>query len=341
LSCIDWRDGDPHDWSQSPWMSTGAQINWDSNGMYGSAVNSGAYQVGAYLQMPAGGFYKVLFYGQHLDGITIKVAQGATVPTDSESWGNTLIANPDGSYSVTSAYVEVQWSITAPIDLAATPLFQTFCYSPFTPTVTPTFTPTITTNQPPVVNAGSDQTITLPQPPIDTNVNLTALNTTFNNPIGIDYHQPTNKVVMSVNYSSGIPRNFELVDADGLRTPFSTIQGLTNEIKIATVRETANGFTAGELFTGSGVPGVIVRISPDGSTVQNPWVTLQDEFGVEPGLLRGSLYIDRTGVFDHDLIVVTTAGRVWRVTSAGTATRLASLGTHLEGVFTVQNNQTN
>jgi len=340
LSCIDWRDGDPHDWSQSPWMSTGAQINWDSNGMYGSAVNSGAYQVGAYLQMPAGGFYKVLFYGQHLDGITIKVAQGATVPTDSESWGNTLIANPDGSYSVTSAYVEVQWSITAPIDLAATPLFQTFCYSPFTPTVTPTFTPTITTNQPPVVNAGSDQTITLPQPPIDTNVNLTALNTTFNNPIGIDYHQPTNKVVMSVNYSSGIPRNFELVDADGLRTPFSTIQGLTNEIKIATVRETANGFTAGELFTGSGVPGVIVRISPDGSTVQNPWVTLQDEFGVEPGLLRGSLYIDRTGVFDHDLIVVTTAGRVWRVTSAGTATRLASLGTHLEGVVTVPNNPT-
>ena len=64
--------------------------------------------------------------------------------------------------------------------------------------------------------------------------------------------------------------------------------------------------------------------------VQNPWVSLQD-----PGLLRGSLFQDRYGVFGGDLIVVTTTGGVWRVDSAGAATRLANLDVHLEGVTTV------
>jgi len=161
--------------------------------------------------------------------------------------------------------------------------------------------------------------------------------TGFNNPIGIDHHQPTNKVVMSVNYPTGQPHNFELVDVFGNRQPFSNIRGLTEEVKIATARDdgggkSLGGFTPGELFTGTGVAGHIARISADGSTIQNPWVVLPGE----TGLLRGSLHIDRTGVFGGDLIVVTTepAGNVWRVNSAGVPTKLASFGTHLEGVTT-------
>jgi hypothetical protein len=110
------------------------------------------------------------------------------------------------------------------------------------------------------------------------------------------------------------------------------------EVKIATVRSGPHqgGFAVGEVFTGNGQPGQIVRISPDGATVQNPWVTLEDAPGVvHPGLLRGSLFQDRYGVFGGDLIVVTTAGGVFRVTSAGATTRLANLDTHLEGVTTV------
>lgn len=38
-----------------------------------------------------------------------------------------------------------------------------------------------------------------------------------------------------------------------------------------------------------------------------------------------------------DLIAVTTFGEVWRVTSLGGATHVASLGTHLAGVTTVPN----
>jgi hypothetical protein len=164
-------------------------------------------------------------------------------------------------------------------------------------------------------------------------VTLTAITTGFNNPVGIDYHEPTDQVVMSVNFPNGMPNNFELVARDGTRTPFSSVSGFTEEVKIATVRSGPHqgGFTVGELFTGNGRPGEIVRISPDGSAVQNPWVTLPRE----PGLLRGSLFQDRYGVFGGDLIVATTGGSVWRVTSAGTPKKLAEFGMKLEGLTTV------
>ena len=167
-------------------------------------------------------------------------------------------------------------------------------------------------------------------------ITLTPIATGFNNPVGIDHHAPTNKVVMSVHYSNGQPYNFELVAADGTRAQFSSISGFTDEVKIGTARTTANGFTAGELFTGTGVAGRIARISPDGATVLNPWVTLP----AEPGLMRGSLHIDRTGVWGGDLIVVTTAGGVWRVTAAGVPTKVAQITTHLEGLVTVPDDTT-
>jgi hypothetical protein len=163
-------------------------------------------------------------------------------------------------------------------------------------------------------------------------VTLTPLSTGFNNPIGIDYHEPSHKVVMSVNYPSGSPSNFELVAADGSHTPFSAINGLTDELKLATVRSgpCQGGFATGELFTGNGKPGEVVRVSSDGSTIQDPWVRLADA-----GLLRGGLFQDRFCVAGGDLIVVTTAGGVWRIKSDGTARQLASLNVHLEGVTTI------
>ncbi|HEV2705796.1 MAG TPA: Ig-like domain-containing protein, partial [Pyrinomonadaceae bacterium] len=193
-------------------------------------------------------------------------------------------------------------------------------------------------NQPPTADAGPDQSITLNESlPAPQEFKLRTISTNFNSPIGIDYHEPSGKVVMSVNYSTGgQPFNFEMVSADGTHSPFSNISGLTDELKLATVRDDGGGmgrggFQVGELFTGSGVSGVVVRVSPDGSTVQNPWVTLPGE----PGLMRGSLYVDRTGIFGGDLIVVTTAGGVWRINSAGQPTQLARIPTHLEGVCTI------
>lgn len=163
---------------------------------------------------------------------------------------------------------------------------------------------------------------------------FTGISTTFNSPIGIDFHEPTSTVVLSVNYPTGSPYNFERVDSKGNHVPLSSFNGMTDEVKVATVRSgNKGGFVTGTTFTGNGVDGEIVRIAPNGSTFDNPWVQL----GAGNGLMRGSLYVDRTGEFGGDLIVVTTAGKVWRVTSAGAATKLAEVGTHLEGVIVVPN----
>jgi len=171
-------------------------------------------------------------------------------------------------------------------------------------------------------------------PPV---LHFTAISTAFNSPIGIDYHEPTNTVVMSVNYDTGgLPYNFERIDAKGDHTALSTFSGMTDEVKIATVRSGGvGGFVTGQLFTGNGIDGQIVRISADGSKIDNPWVTLP---GTGNGLMRGSLYIDRTGLYGGDLIVCTTVGKVYRVTSSKAVTLIADIpSTHLEGLMVVPN----
>ena len=170
---------------------------------------------------------------------------------------------------------------------------------------------------------------------------LTPVTTAFTGHIGIEHHQPLRKLVVSSNNPTGMPGNFESLDADGTHRPYSNVAGLTGGLKIATARDdgtgmSLGGFAPGELFSGTGVPGVIARVAPDGATVQNPWVALTGETGSE-----GGLYVDRTGVFDGDLIAVTSTGGVWRITSAGVATRLAQLNTPLEGVATVPNDVAN
>lgn len=166
-------------------------------------------------------------------------------------------------------------------------------------------------------------------------ITLTQISTPFPNPIGIDHYAPTNQVVMSVNYPTGNPHALRIVSADGTQTQFSTLSGVGDEVKIATVRSgNPGGFVAGDLFVGNGVDGQIVRITGGGTTVINPWVDLP---GAGNGLMRGSLYSDRTGVFGGDLIAVTTGGEVWRVNAAGTPTLLADINVHLEGLATVPN----
>ncbi len=180
---------------------------------------------------------------------------------------------------------------------------------------------------------GSDTTP--PKNSTPQSVKLIPISTPFNSPIGIDYHSLTNSVVVSVNYSSGSPLAFERIDSDGNHTQFSTVSGLGDEVKIATVRPgNVGGFKSGDLFSGNGVDGEILRISADGLQVDNPWVSLP---GDGNGLMRGSLHVDRTGVFGGDLIAVTTVGEIWRINASGQPNKLASVGVHLEGLDTVPN----
>jgi uncharacterized repeat protein (TIGR01451 family) len=177
---------------------------------------------------------------------------------------------------------------------------------------------------------------------------------TFNNPIGIDFQDTSGQLIMSVNYFTGEPHNLDLVDSTtGAPTQFSTLHGLTNELKIATVRASncQDGFAAGEVFTGNGNPGQIVRIGASGSPISNPWIDLGTALG-ETAIVRGSLFQDRFCAAGGDLIVVTgneqegnaandSIGNVYRIKhndpSPPTATKVATLGTHLEGVVTLPN----
>jgi len=161
-----------------------------------------------------------------------------------------------------------------------------------------------------------------------------AITTEFNSPIGIDFHEYTETVVLSVNYSSGTPLALERVESDGTHVAFSALSGVTDEVKIATVRAgNPAGFNMGELYVGNGVDGQIVRISPDGKVIDNPWVDLP---GASNGLMRGSLYVDRTGLFDYHLLVATTDGEIWKIDSSGGATQIADIaGVHLEGLISV------
>ena len=106
---------------------------------------------------------------------------------------------------------------------------------------------------------------------------LTVIGTPFNSPIGIDHHEPTNKLVLSVNYPSGSPLNLELVAADGSRAPHSTLAGATDELKIASVRTSTcmQGFlprssqaTASQQGGSSASPPMARRWTTPGSTFQ-------------------------------------------------------------------------
>lgn len=165
-------------------------------------------------------------------------------------------------------------------------------------------------------------------------IRLVAISTDFTQPIGIDFHESNYDVVTSVYYSSGVPYALETVAADGSHTQFSALSGVTDEVKIATVRSDGDGgFEVGALFVGNGVDGQVVQVSADGSTVTNPWCDLP---GDSNGLMRGSLYVDRTGAWGGDLIVATTNGQVWRIDSSGAPTLVADFpGVHLEGLVTV------
>jgi len=207
----------------------------------------------------------------------------------------------------------------------------------------------LVTNLPPVVYAGTNHFVVLPAVS-GTNllaaIVLTDVTGEIPSPIGVDYYVPSNCVILSVNYSdNGIPWNFELVDSNGQTNQFSSISNYQDEVYIATVRNTLGSFNIGEMFTGNGANGQIMRIEPDGTLIgtnginSNVWVVLpfatNNGVVITPGHLRGGLWVDQTSVWGGDLIVSTLdgaesgtdthTGSVWRVNSSGQATFMAQL----------------
>ncbi|MFM2295519.1 MAG: hypothetical protein RLZZ350_1932 [Verrucomicrobiota bacterium] len=172
----------------------------------------------------------------------------------------------------------------------------------------------------------------------------------------------TNALMLSVNYSpvpNGSPFNFAWVGTNGspeangtnlIFRQWSSVSGLADEVKVAVVQTNvtgqttnAGGFVKGEMFFGTGVNGVIGKLSTNGSVYSNSWATLTNSTGYE-SLIRGSLCVDQSGSFGGDLIAVTGNGQdegggIYRIKSTGVVSNVVTLANniHLEGVITVTN----
>ena len=169
---------------------------------------------------------------------------------------------------------------------------------------------------------------------------------TLDAPADMDFNPANQSLIVSVNAyhidDGEISNNFVRVDATGVITPWSGVRGLHDEVKIATVKTMANGFTAGDMFFSTDVPGQIGWVSADGSAWTTNWLILPGE----TNRLRGSLYIDQTGIWGGDLLAVTGEGipgwpgahSIWRIKSDKTATLVARIPTpQLEGLITLPN----
>jgi hypothetical protein len=134
-------------------------------------------------------------------------------------------------------------------------------------------------------------------------------------PNAIVYDSALNTLIVSDNLSvnsSGNPAGFLQLQNTGAFSSFAGSAsgqraGFTDEVQMATAQPgQLTQFTPGDIYTSNGQPGQIAKITNNGATVINPWVTLPGETSV----LRGNLGIDSTGLWGGNLIAVTTAGDV-------------------------------
>jgi hypothetical protein len=180
--------------------------------------------------------------------------------------------------------------------------------------------------------------------------------TAFLHPTGIGYHEPSGTLLLSEYFSNGLPYNFDRILFDGTHVQFTNISGMQDEIYFASVRSSytysiAQGFQFGDMFTGNGVGGQVMRIRTDANgnnpVITNPWVVLPPPpSGKALGYIRGGLCFDETGIYNGDLIVAVDGGQVYRVNASAHATFIGDVSVVnpnvglLEGVIVLPNDTT-
>jgi hypothetical protein len=174
----------------------------------------------------------------------------------------------------------------------------------------------------------------------------TVSNLTLATPTGIDYNPVLTNLVVSVNGNYSNTNNFVRLGTNSSGTltvaNWSGVQNLQDEVKVAVVINTTNGFTNGDMYFGNGTG--VGKLAADGTANPN-WGVLSDGSYANTFPLRGGLYVDRTGTFSNNLIVVVsdddspgTNKGVWEVDAQAHATLLAGIpASHLEGVVTLTN----
>jgi hypothetical protein len=157
---------------------------------------------------------------------------------------------------------------------------------------------------------------------------------TMPNPCGMDYHPPTHSLIVSSK--SGSTWSFKRIDTNGVVNNWSSVQiSGPDEVKLATVKTTANGFINGAMYFDSSGSGTIGWLSPDGSVSNlNLFATSGYQFY--------GLYVDQSGSFGGNLIALQPNSAVWRINASGAAVTNypGAAGGWVEGVITL-NNDTN
>lgn len=180
----------------------------------------------------------------------------------------------------------------------------------------------------------------LASPDADGAIGLAVAAADLPTPIAIDYHEPSDSLIASVNFPDGQPHNFERIRRDGTRARFSSLAGLAGVVEMVAVRSPAAGglggcgthpFVPGDLFA-IGHDGHISRITDDGDTVVQFWTALPGRGGPDAQV---SLHMDRTGVWGGDLIAAGDDGRIWRIDGAGAGALVADLKVRLNGICAV------
>ena len=132
------------------------------------------------------------------------------------------------------------------------------------------------------------------------------LPTDYPSPIGIDWLSTSNQLLISTDWNTGKPHNFETVDrVTGAHAQWGAQSGWTDEIYFATVRPgQPGGWTVGDVFSAEGGADTadIAQFHASGTLVNSAFATLTGE----TKLKRGGLTFDRTGVpgLDGALVVV-------------------------------------
>ena len=282
----------------------------------------------------------------------------------------TALAHPPGGYEDLSAVVTLGQALVGPLWASADDngrlagaitevtkannLHNSLIF--FSSISTPTPTPPGMKHSPITVDLGANYTLTClggtqqltaPIP----NLQLRPLATGMASPIGIDYEQVTGQVLASVNYATGVPFNFDAMQANGLFNQFSQAQSFTSTVKFGTARgpcettaptTTTGGFNTGDIFCSTGIPGRIARLSGDGTNVNPDWEDLPGESTKGPQSwqgqdLFGGFCVDQTGLWNGDLFVSCWSGDVWEITSKKQATLLCTLPFYVQDILTLPN----
>lgn len=143
----------------------------------------------------------------------------------------------------------------------------------------------------------------------------------------IGYTYAGNKFVGSLYPADG--RLYSTNLSGGNVQPFGVVPGAGGETVVAASLG-QGGFATGNIFAGSGANGQLYQFGNAGGA-PTPFATL----GCSPSCGVRSIFFDPGSTFSGNMLVTTTTGQIYRVTSGGVATQIANIGADTEGMDVV------